>query len=195
MSSWAPEEKWVEGIPMPDFTACFSISRDGAFFSLFLIVVFDFVCRHRPEGHRGCCRRSRWPCGQRGIQTTDGEAWGHSRELRVFSFFGINPPRRKAEVMVADAEEKKQQKAAGGAGTTIILEKKKQRGKATGASAAKHPKLLDSILGPDLLQSKGDSEEEHHEDSPRCQSLVAVTPIDARRAPALEYSAMAAESD
>ena len=46
--------------------------------------------------------------------------------MRVFSFFGINPPHREAEVMLADAEEKKQQKAAGGAGTTIILEKKKQ---------------------------------------------------------------------
>ena len=45
VSSWVPEEKWVEGIPMPDFTACFSISRNGAFFSFFLIVVFDFVCR------------------------------------------------------------------------------------------------------------------------------------------------------
>ena len=32
VSSWAAEEKWVEGISMPDFTACFGIGRDGVFF-------------------------------------------------------------------------------------------------------------------------------------------------------------------
>jgi hypothetical protein len=30
--SWAAEEKWVEGILMPDFTACFGIGREGALF-------------------------------------------------------------------------------------------------------------------------------------------------------------------
>ena len=32
VSSWAPEEKWIEGIPMPDFMECFGLRRDGAFF-------------------------------------------------------------------------------------------------------------------------------------------------------------------
>ena len=32
VTSWAPEEKWIEGIPMPDFTTCFSFGRDGTFF-------------------------------------------------------------------------------------------------------------------------------------------------------------------
>ena len=32
VSSWAAEEKWVKGIPMPDFTACFGIGRDGVCF-------------------------------------------------------------------------------------------------------------------------------------------------------------------
>ena len=37
---------------MPDFRACFSIGRDGAFLFLslsFEIVVFDFLCRCRPK--------------------------------------------------------------------------------------------------------------------------------------------------
>ena len=34
VTSWAPEEKWIEGIPMPDFTASFSIGFDGIFFNL-----------------------------------------------------------------------------------------------------------------------------------------------------------------
>ena len=32
VSSWAPEGRWIVGIPMPDFTACFSIGHNGAFF-------------------------------------------------------------------------------------------------------------------------------------------------------------------
>ena len=32
VSSWAPEEKWIEGIPMPDFTECFGLRREGAIF-------------------------------------------------------------------------------------------------------------------------------------------------------------------
>ena len=31
VSSWAPEEKWIEGIPMPDFTECFGLRREGVF--------------------------------------------------------------------------------------------------------------------------------------------------------------------
>ena len=89
----------------------------------------------------------------------------------MFSFFGIDPPGREAEVMLVEAEEKNQQKAAGGAGATIVLEKKKRRGKTNGASAAKRSRLLESILGPDPLQSKGDSgddmwEEERCKESP-----------------------------
>ena len=30
VSSWAPEEKWIEGIPMPDFTECFGLHYKGA---------------------------------------------------------------------------------------------------------------------------------------------------------------------
>ena len=43
VSSWAPEEKWIEGIPMPDFTECFSLCREDGFFQS---VVFVFDCRH-----------------------------------------------------------------------------------------------------------------------------------------------------
>ena len=32
VSSWAPEEKWIEGIPMPNFTECFGLCREGALF-------------------------------------------------------------------------------------------------------------------------------------------------------------------
>ena len=106
--------------------------------------------------------------------------------------------------VLAEAEERKQQKAASGAGATSALEKKKRREKATDGNAPKHPKLLDSIFGSEPLQSKGDSEddmkeEEHHEEPPRQSSTVptpiAVAPIAVRRAPVLEYSAMAEESD
>ena len=33
VNSWAPEERWIEGIPMPDFTECFSLRREGNFFN------------------------------------------------------------------------------------------------------------------------------------------------------------------
>ena len=38
------------------------------------------------------------------------EKLGGTRRNRVFSFFGITPPRREAEAVVVEAEEKKQQK-------------------------------------------------------------------------------------
>ena len=79
------------------------------------------------------------------------EKIGGIRRNRVFSFFGVDPPRCGAEAVLVEAEEKKQQKAAGGAGATSALEKKKGRGKAAGTSAAKCPKVLDTILGPDVL--------------------------------------------
>jgi hypothetical protein len=47
-----------------------------------------------------------------------------TRRNRVFSFFGINPPCREAEAVLAEAEEKKQQRAAGGAGATSALKPK-----------------------------------------------------------------------
>ena len=130
------------------------------------------------------------------------EKLGGTRGNRVFSFFGIDPPSREAKVMLAEAEakEKNQQKAGGGAGATIVLDKKNRRGKTAGASAAKRSRLLESILGPDPLQSKGDSEddigeEEYREESRPHQAPVAAAPIAARRAPMLEYSAMAVDSD
>ena len=57
----------------------------------------------------------------------------------MFSFFGIVPPCREAEVRLAEAKEKKQQKAAVGTGATIVLEKKKLRGSAAGVGAVKFP--------------------------------------------------------
>jgi hypothetical protein len=54
-------------------------------------------------------------------------------------------------------------------------------------------------MGTAPLKSKGDSEddeeEELREESPPRPAPAVVTPIAARRAPALEYSAMAAEND
>ena len=40
------------------------------------------------------------------------EKLGGTRRNRVFSFFGIKPPRREGEAVLAEAKEKKQQKAA-----------------------------------------------------------------------------------
>ena len=37
VSSWVPEEKWIEGIPMPDFTECFGLHRKGALLFFLLI--------------------------------------------------------------------------------------------------------------------------------------------------------------
>ena len=42
VSSWAPKEKWIEGIMMPDFTECFGLRRDGA---CFFYQLFDFAYR------------------------------------------------------------------------------------------------------------------------------------------------------
>ena len=44
-----------------------------------------------------------------------------TRKNRVFSFFEIVLPRRKVEMLLAEAEERKQQKAVGGVGATIVL--------------------------------------------------------------------------
>ena len=111
------------------------------------------------------------------------EKLGGIRRNRVFSFFGVDPPRRGAEAVLVEAEEKKQRKAAGGAGATSALEKKKRRGKAAGASTTRCSKLLGTILGPDVLRSKGDSkddmgEEEHREDPPpvKLRSLWLLSP-------------------
>jgi len=135
------------------------------------------------------------------------EKLGGTRRNRVFSFFGINPPHCEAEAVVAEAEEKKQQKeqqkAAGGVGATSALEKKKRRGKAGGARAPKRPKLLESIFASEPLQVKvgfeDDVEVEHREEPPRqspaALAPIAVAPIAVRRAPVLEYSTMAEESD
>ena len=40
MTSWAPEERWIEGIPMLDFTACISIGRDGVFFWVYSMLQY-----------------------------------------------------------------------------------------------------------------------------------------------------------
>jgi hypothetical protein len=128
------------------------------------------------------------------------EKLGGTRKNRVFSFFGIVPPHREAEVLLAEAKEKKQQKPTVGAGATIVLENKKRRGSAAGTGAAKHPRLLESLLGVSPLQSKGDSEDDVEEEERREESLpqqasVAAAPITARHASTLEYSTMAVESD
>ena len=96
----------------------------------------------------------------------------------MFSFFGIVPHRREAEVLLAEAEEKKQQKAAGGACATIVLEKKKRRGGAAGAGTSKHPRQLESLLGAAPLQSKGDSEDNVEEEERREESpLIQLWPM------------------
>jgi hypothetical protein len=126
------------------------------------------------------------------------EKLGGTRRNRVFSFFGINPPRREAEAVVAEAEEKKQQKEQQKA-----AEKRKRRGKVGGASAPKRPKLLESIFASEPLQAKGNSgddvEVEHREEparqSPIAPAPIEVAPIAVRRAFALECSAMVEESD
>ena len=47
VDSWAPEERSIEGIPLPDFTEGFSLRREGVcIYNFFLIVVFAFDCRH-----------------------------------------------------------------------------------------------------------------------------------------------------
>jgi len=83
------------------------------------------------------------------------EKLGGTRRNQVFSFFGINPPSRKAEAAMAEVEEKKlqreQQKAAGGVGAISVLEKKKRQGKAGGTGAPKRPKLLESIFASEPL--------------------------------------------
>ena len=44
VNSWAPEERWIEGIPMPDFTEV--SASDAKVCVIFLIVVFTLDCRH-----------------------------------------------------------------------------------------------------------------------------------------------------
>ena len=44
VSLWAAEEKWVGGIPMPNFTTNFVIKKEGEIFDLCLRFLFDMLC-------------------------------------------------------------------------------------------------------------------------------------------------------
>ena len=128
---------------MPDFTECFGLRREGV---LFFLLSSPLISDVDPKAIEIAADEFVDPVGNVECKQLV-EKLGGTRRNRVFSFFGIDPPRRNAEAVLAEAEEKKQQKSAGCAGTTSALEKKKWRGKAAGESAPKRPKLLDSSAG------------------------------------------------
>ena len=90
VTSWVLEEKWIKGIPMPDFMACFSIGRDSMFF---LLLPSTLNADVYPKVAETAADEAVGPMGNVEFKQLV-EKLGFPRKNRVFSFFGIVPPRR-----------------------------------------------------------------------------------------------------
>ena len=77
---------------MSDFTACFSIGRDGVFFLMSLGLFADVD----PKVIEASANEAVGPVGNVEFKQLV-EKLGGTQKNRVFSFFGIVPPRREAE--------------------------------------------------------------------------------------------------
>ena len=90
VTSWVLEEKWIKGIPMPDFMACFSIGRDGMFF---LLLPSTLNADVYPKVAETAADEAVGPMGNVEFKQLV-EKLGGTWKNRVFSFFGIVPPPR-----------------------------------------------------------------------------------------------------
>ena len=177
---WAAEEKRVGGLPMPNFSTSFGITKDGELF-LFPSLVFLLFAAFadvdpvvvevlvveilEAEAHKEHQLLS--------------DKFGGTRNNRVFAFFEIKAPWRVTEARLIEADEKKKAKAKAvgaaegkakkvakeattprGGKTTGALEKKKRRGGSGGARPMKRCHLMDALFSESPLRSKGDTEGE-----------------------------------
>ena len=99
----------VPVLPMPDFTKCFTLRREGVCVCVFLILSSPLIADTNPKAIETAADEFVGPVGLVEYKQLV-EKLGRTRRNRVFSFFGINPPRREAEAVIAEAEEKKQQR-------------------------------------------------------------------------------------
>ena len=109
---WAAEEKRVGGLPMPNFSTSFGITKDGELF-LFPSLVFLLFAAFadvdpvvvevlaveilEAEAHKEHQLLS--------------DKFGGTRNNRVFAFFEIKAPWRVTEARLIEADEKKKAKA------------------------------------------------------------------------------------
>jgi hypothetical protein len=84
ISSWAPEEKWIEGIPMPDFIECFGLHREG---TLFFLLSSPLISDVDPKAIEIAADEFVGPVGNVEYKQLV-EKLGGTRRNRVFSFFG-----------------------------------------------------------------------------------------------------------
>ena len=81
------------------------------------------------------------------------------RRNRVFHTLGLSAPQRAAELKLAEGQ--------GGPEKAKPLEKVKRKQASSSAEPKKKSRLIDAILHPSPLQSKGESEDDGSEDSNR----------------------------
>ena len=163
--SWLPEEKWVNGIPVPDFAEAFQLRKERESPIRNLLCSFGFgnlpdLCFSEIDA-RAVEGRADEILGPESSNEYDLllAKLGGTRKNRVFRFFKIEAPQRVAEARLADQRKKKDAGAAprggGSSAATIVLEKRKKRKGGSSSGASKRPKLLDQILSGSPLRSKG----------------------------------------
>ena len=84
----------------------------------------------------------------------------------MFHALGLSPPRRSAEVKLAEGQ---------GGAPTGALEKAKRKRASSSTALVKQSQVLDTLLNASPLQSKGDSEDAGSEDS-HCPSGETMPP-------------------
>ena len=157
VSSWAPPEKEVYKLPMPNFSEVFRLQKEHEFY-FFIEDLTNF-----------CLRLSEIDAAE--VETHADQMLGQvfrteydlllsklagTRGNQVFSFFGIEAPQRAAEALLA--VQKAGGKAGGTGGVTATLEKKKRKKGGSGPGGAKRSKLLE-FLTSSPLRSAGESED------------------------------------
>ena len=92
---------------MPDFIECFGLHRKGPLLFFFVNSLSSpLISDIDPKAIEVAADEFVGPIGNIEYKQLV-EKLGSTRRNRVFSIFGINPPCREAEVVVAEAEEKK----------------------------------------------------------------------------------------
>ena len=113
---------------MPDFTACISIGRDGAFFWVYSMLQYWLLWCVFLGLFADVDLKVIGAVADEAVGPVANvqykqlmEKFGGTQKNRVFSFFEIVLPCREAGALLAEAEEKKQQKVAGGTTSEIRL--------------------------------------------------------------------------
>ena len=166
ITSWAGREKCVGGLPMPDFSTSFGITKDGnilavslfLFFFVFLMFLCVFCTEVDPVAIEVLADEAIGAEAAKERTLLESKLGG-TRNNRVFAFFEIEAPRSATDAWLAEAEERKKTKgepsgAAGGkhkkmskgGGSTGVLEKKKRKNDSGGALPKKRSHLIEAVL-------------------------------------------------